>query len=88
VALAEDGRALGVEPGREQHRREVERRAAQGRRVVLDRDRVQVDDAEERVASLLRLDVLAEAAAVVSERLPPGRLDTGEHTELGVGRHG
>src|SRR5581483_8326945 len=49
----------------------------------VDRDRVQVDDAEERVARLLRLDVLTEAAAVVPERLPARGLDTGEHPELG-----
>ena len=82
VRLAEDGRALGVEAGREEHRREVERRAPELGRVVVDRDRVQVDDAEERVAGLLGLDVLAEAAAVVPERLPAGRLDPGEDPEL------
>ena len=78
VALAEDGRALGVEAGREEHRGEIERRLAQLRRLVVDRDRVQVDDAEERVAGLLRRRVLAEAAAVVAERLAAGRLDAGE----------
>ena len=75
VALDEDGRAIRVEAGREEHRREVERRVAQLRRVVLDGDRVQVDDAEERVALLLRLRVLAEAARVVPEMLVAGRLD-------------
>ena len=38
---------------------------------------------KKRVADLLGLDVLAEAAAVVAERLSAGRLDTGEHPELG-----
>ena len=51
VALREDGRALRVEPGREQHRGQVERALAQVGRVVVDRDRVQVDDAEERLAA-------------------------------------
>ena len=78
VALAEDGRALGVEPGREQHRGQVERALAQVGRVVLDRDRVQVDDAEERLAELLRGRVLAEAAAEVAEVLRARRLDAGE----------
>ena len=72
----------GVETGREQHRREVESRLVQLPRLVLDRDRVQVDDAEEGVVRLLRLDVLAEAAAVVAERLAPGRLDPGENPGL------
>ena len=48
VALREDRRALRVEAGREEQRREVERALAQVGRVVVDRDRVQVDDAEER----------------------------------------
>jgi hypothetical protein len=78
VALCEDRRALGVEAGREEHRRQVERRAAQVLRVVLDRDRVQVDDAEEGVAFLLRRHVLAEAAAVVAEVLRAGGLDAAE----------
>ena len=51
VALGEHGRALRVEPGREEQRREVERALAQVGRVVVDRDRVQVDDAEERRAA-------------------------------------
>ena len=53
-----------VEPGGEQHRGEVERPLAQVVGVVLDRDRVQVDDAEVRLALLLRGCVLAEAADV------------------------
>ena len=82
VALGEDRRALGVETRRDEEREEVERPLAQLLRVVLDRDRVQVDDAEERVARLLLLvlgrDVLAEAARVVPEVLRARRLDAGE----------
>ena len=48
VALGEGRRPVGVEAAREQHRRQVDRRLAQILRVVVDRDRVQVDDAEER----------------------------------------
>jgi hypothetical protein len=78
VALDEDRRAVGVETRREEHRGQVERLLVQLRRVVFDRDRVEVDDAEERLAGLLRLHVLAEAAAPVSEVLVAGRLDAGE----------
>src|SRR2546421_1910345 len=78
MALAEDGRALGVEPGGEEHRGEVDRCGAQRLRVVLDRDRMQVDDAEEGVALLLQVDVLAEAAAVVAEVLGACGLDAAE----------
>src|SRR5512133_1048879 len=78
VALDEDGRALGVEAGREQHRGDVERALAQRSRVVLDRDRVQVDDAEEGLALFLRLGVLAEAPAVVADVGAAGGLDAAE----------
>src|SRR5262249_48740559 len=78
VALDEDRRAFRVEPCRDQHRVEVERRAPQLVGVVLDRDRMQVDDAEERVAAFLCLGVLAEAAGVVADRLRSGGLDAAE----------
>ena len=71
VALREHGRAFGVETGREQHRRQVERLLAEVVRVVVDADRVQVDDAEEAFAALLRGGVLAEAADQVAEVLSP-----------------
>ena len=54
---------------------------AQLRRVVGDRDRVQVDDAVDRLAvagAVLALDVLADRADVVAEVLAPGRLDAAE----------
>jgi hypothetical protein len=54
AALGEDGRALRIETGGEEHRREVERPLAEVGRVVLDGDRVQVDDAEEGIAEVLR----------------------------------
>ncbi len=83
VALREHRRALRVEPRREEQRREVERPLAQVGRVVVDRDRVQVDDAEERAPALgdgafLRRRVLAEAARPVAEVLRARGLDAGE----------
>jgi len=56
----------------------VERARPQLVGIVLDGDRVQVDDAEERVALLLGQRVLAEASAVVSERCVARRLDARE----------
>ena len=53
VALREHRRPLRVEPGREEQRRQVERPLAQVGRVVVDGDRVEVDDAEERLAARL-----------------------------------
>jgi hypothetical protein len=78
VALREDRRALRVEAGREEQRHEVERPLVEVRRVVVDRDRVQVDDAEEGVPELLRRRVLAKAAGEVAEVLRAGRLDARE----------
>ena len=78
VALGEHRRALRVEPGRDEHREQVERFLVQVARVVLDGDRVEVDDAEERLAELLCPRVLAEAADVVAEMLVAGGLDARE----------
>ena len=78
MALAERRRPVRVETGREQHRRQVERAHPQVVGVVLDRDRVQVDDAEEAVAALLSGGVLPEAADEVAEVLVARGLDAGE----------
>ncbi len=43
---------------------------------------MEVDDAEEGVAGLLRRDVLAEAAAVVAEVLGAGGLDAAEDAHV------
>ena len=59
VALAEEDAALGIEPGGEQHRGRVVDALAQLGGVVGHRDRVQVDDAVDRLAAVLALDVLA-----------------------------
>ena len=78
VALHEHGRALGVEPGREHQRGQIERARAQILGIVGDGDRVQVDDAEEGVALLLGCGVLAEAPRVVAEVLGAGGLNAGK----------
>ena len=76
VGLAEEDAALGIEAGGEQDRGRVVDALAQLGRVVGDRERVQVDDAEDRrLAPLLALDVLADRADVVAEVLAAGRLD-------------
>src|SRR5579884_3826306 len=78
LALQEQRAAVGVEADRVQQRGEVERAVVEVAGVVLDRDRVQVDDAEEGVARLLRRDVLAHRADVVADVLGARRLDAGE----------
>ena len=79
VGLAEQHAALGVQAGGDQERLEVVPALAQLGRVVVDGDRVEVDDAvDRRVAALLAGDVLRDAADVVAQVLAPGRLDAGE----------
>ena len=78
VALAEEDAALGVEARGEQQRGEVVHAAPQLRRLIRDGGGVQVDDAEQRLAALLPLDVLADRADVVAEVLGAGGLDAGE----------
>ncbi len=83
VGLAEEDAALGIEAGGEQDRGGVIDALAQLGWLVGDRDRVQVDDAEDRrLAPLLPLDVLADRADVVAQVLAAGRLDAAEDDRL------
>ena len=61
VGLAEEDAALGIEAGGDQDRGRVVEPLAQLGRVLRDGDRVQVDDAVDRLAAVLALDVLAIA---------------------------
>ena len=79
VALDEDRRALRVEAGGEEHCGDVQRAVEQRGRIVGDRDRVEVDDAEEAFAALLCLGVLAEAPAEVADVGVAAGLDSAEN---------
>src|SRR5436305_954179 len=83
VALDEHRRAVGVEPGRKEHRGAGERRLAELLGLERRRDRVQVDDAEERLALILGGAVLAVAAGVVAEGLVARGSDAGEDAHFG-----
>src|SRR5579871_1138374 len=87
VGLAEQDAARGVEPGRQQDRGRVVDPLAQLARVEGDRDRVQVDDAVDRLAAVLAGDVLRDRADVVAEVLAAGRLDAGEDAHRGGERY-
>ena len=84
MALHEDGRALGVEAGREEPAGDGERGLAKDIGLERRRDRVQVDDAEEGVALFLGGDVLAKAAAVVAERLVAGGTNAREDAHRAI----
>jgi hypothetical protein len=86
VGLAKQNATLRVEPRREQNRGRVLDTLAELGRVVVDRDRVQVDDAIERFAPLLPLHILANRADVVTEVLAAGGLDAREDAEVRHGR--
>src|SRR5581483_4835022 len=73
-----------VETDRKEQRGQVERAVVQVAGLVVRRDRVQVDDAEEGLAFVLRRDVLAHRAYVVADVLGTRRLDAREHAH---GRH-
>src|SRR5205807_10465527 len=78
VALAKERAAARIQAGREQDGGRVVAALAQLSGVVGNRDRVQVDDAEDRLASLLTLHVLHDRADVIAQMLAPRGLDAGE----------
>src|SRR6266566_9561664 len=78
MALKEYNRALRIDTGREQHCYEIERSSVEVYRLVVDRDRMQVDHAEERLSHRLGRSVLPEATAEVAEVLGSRGLDTGK----------
>ena len=88
VALHEHGAAVRVEPGAEQLCGGDPGPAAQQRRVLRHGDRVQVDDAVERVVAVLQRHPLAQRAQVVAEmERVGGGLDTGQHSGSGHARN-
>ena len=80
VALDEERALLRVEADRDQLGDRDEGALAQHGRVVLDGDRVQVDDAVERVVVVLQRHPLPQGTEVVAEmERVGGRLDAGQH---------
>ncbi len=78
VGLAKEDAALGVEARGQEDRRRVVQALAEVGGLVRDRDRVKVDEAEDALAPLLRLDVLGDRPDVVAQVLAPGGLDAAE----------
>ena len=78
VGLAEEDAAIRVEPGGEQDRHRVVHPFAKLGRILGDGERVEVDDAVDRLAAVLPLDVLADRPDVVAEVLAPRGLDAAE----------
>src|SRR5580658_3107742 len=88
VALNEEGAAFGVETARDQIARHDFDAANELRGLVLDRDRVSVDDAEEELFAALD-DLLrprADGAEPVADVKLPARLNSGENARLSLRR--
>ena len=85
VGLAEEEAALRVEAGGEQHRGGVQQALAKISRVVGDGDRVEVDDAVDRLAPVLPGHVLRYRADVVAQVLATGGLNAREDAHGGGG---
>ena len=80
LALDEDRGPGRVDPHRDQLGRGPQGPLAEQLRVLLEGDRVQVGDEEERLVVLLEVHPLPERAEVVAEvERVGGRLDAGEH---------
>ena len=78
VGLAKEDAALGIETRGEKDRGRVVEALAELGGFVGDRDRVQVDEAEDAVAALLAFDVLGDRPDVVAQVLSPRGLDAAE----------
>ena len=85
LALHEDRRALGVDAHRHQLGGGAQGALAEHLRVLLDGDRVQVGDEEERLVLALQVDPLPQRPEVVAEVERVGRrLDAGQHPGTGA----
>ena len=78
VALHEHRGDVGVEPDREQHRRQLDGRLADDAGLLDHRQRVQIDDPVEDLV-VLPLDPVAQRTQVVPQMDVTGRLDAREH---------
>jgi hypothetical protein len=85
LALVEDDAALGVDAGGDVGGRDLARLRLQGGRVLPDRDRMQIDDAEHAVIAVLQPHPVADRAEIVAEMHVLGRLDAGEDSLHGPG---
>jgi hypothetical protein len=67
VGLHEDDRVLGIDSGRDKPERHVPRTTGEQRRVIRERDRVQVDDTIQTVKPVLEGDPVTDRAEPVTD---------------------
>ena len=88
VALDEQRATRRVDPDREQPGGKVERPVCKGRRIVLDRKCVKVDDAVEGVVDVLVRDPVAQSAQIIAQMDVPRGLHARKNPAHTVHRHG
>ena len=82
VALHEDGGVLGIQPGGQEPGRDLVGLGAQLRGLLRHGDRVQVDDAVDRLVLALQAHPVAHRAEIVAEVQLAARLDAGKDPPL------
>ncbi len=73
-ALIEHDVHFGIDPGGDEGRRHLARRARQFGRVLPDRDGVQIDHAIDAFVAVLQLDEALDRAKIIAEMQVAGRL--------------
>jgi hypothetical protein len=71
---------FGIDAAGEEERGDLIDLGAQFGRVLVDRDGVQIDDAEDRLIVILEVDPVLERAEVIADVEVAGRLDAAENT--------
>ena len=79
LRLVENDVLLRVHARRDKSRRDLARGAPQIGRVLLDRDRVHIDDAIDAIVIILQRHEFRDRAEIVAEMQIAGRLDAGEN---------
>ncbi len=76
--LHHDGRVLRIDARRQEQRRRFQDLRAQLGRLLIHRDGVQIDDAEDALVVALDLDPILQRTQIVSNMQIAGRLNAGE----------
>ncbi len=80
LRLDDDVGALGVDTSGEEERRNFKDLGAEFLRLLIDRDRVQIDDTENALVFVLNPDEIAEGSEVIADMQIAGGLDAREDT--------
>ena len=79
LTLLEQDGTIGIDPAGDQCRRHFANAIAQRRRVLCDRDRMQVDDAIDALMCILHRHPFADGAEIIAQVQIAGGLDAGKN---------